>query len=187
MFTKSKKQWFIEKQTLVKGALSQVDLTGSDSWFINPFTITERNKNQWFLSMNLWHSHNIKVILLNFAKAHYFSTLWTVNCVDCAPFSCVDYFHTAHIQTKQFKKILFSNFWKTQSNCHLRGRGPIKSVSFVRPSACLLSVCGTFFSASTRWIHNMDVLVNILKSGHSEFLKNITCCLDNWVNETNVD
>ena len=33
----------------------------------------------------------------------------------------------------------------------------------------------------------MDVLVNILKSGHSEHSENCICCLDNWVNETNVN
>ena len=78
------------------------------------------------LSMDLWHSNKMKVILPNFAKDHPFWTLWTQNYVDCIPFSCIDYF-----------QILFSNYLKTWLNLQLCSRGPIKSVLFICLSICL--------------------------------------------------
>ena len=118
------------------------------------------------LSMDLWHSNNMKVILLKFVKNHCFWTFWTLNYVDCIPFHSIDSFHIVHNQAKQFKKILFSNFRKVWSNLHLYGSGPIKSVLFICPSLCL-SICDAFFLGSTQWIFfnflHEDVLPYILK------------------------
>ena len=50
--------------------------------------------------MDLWHLNNMKVIL----------TLWTLNYVDCVPFSWIDSFHIA-------QNFLFSHLQKT-SNLH---------------------------------------------------------------------
>ena len=125
----------------------EFDLTGFDFGFtirfwismtelfvaMNSFMITERSKNQW-------HSNNIKVILPNFAKNYSFWTLWTLNYVDCIPFSCIDYF-----------QILFLNFQKTWLNLKLFGSNLIKSVLFICPSVCL-PVCDAFSSGSTLWI-----------------------------------
>ena len=125
------------------------------------------------LSMDLWHSNNMKIILRNFAKDHCFWTLWTLNYGDCIPFSCIDYFHMAHNQVKQ---------WKTWSNLHLCGRGPIISVLFICLSTSLF-VCfwriflriylvdflkffawGYFAIYSTKW--------------QSNNLENCICCQD---------
>ena len=85
------------------------------------------------LSMNLWHSNNVKVILCKLAKDNYFWILWALNYIDCIPFSCI---HMAHNQAKKIEKVLFLNFWKI-SNLHLSERRTIKSVLFVCPSVCL--------------------------------------------------
>ena len=47
---------------------------------MNSFPITEKKRKSMHLSMDLWHSNNMKVILLNFAKDHCFWTLRTLNC-----------------------------------------------------------------------------------------------------------
>ena len=39
------------------------------------------------ISMDLWLLNNMKVIL---------TTVWTLNYVDCIPFSCIDSFHIVH-------------------------------------------------------------------------------------------
>ena len=112
--------------------------------------------------------------------------------VDCIPFSCIDSFHTAHNQAKHFKKILFSNFRKTRSNLHLRERGPIKSVTIVRPSVCLsarlwhifLKICSVFFSYFFAWGY---FAISTNKKWLRWILENCICCLGNWVNETNLD
>ena len=52
--------------------------------------------------MDLWGLNKMKVIL----------TLWTVNYVDCVPFSCIDSFILITIKPTHFAKILFSNFEK---------------------------------------------------------------------------
>ena len=81
-----------------------------------------------------------------------------------------------------FKKILFSNFRKTWLNLYLCGRGPIKPVLFVCPSVTHLYVLigfseffawGCFSVYTTKW--------------QSWFLQNRVCCLDNCVNEINLD
>ena len=117
----------------------EFDLTGTDLGFttrfwisvteffvaMNSFTITVKWKSR-DLSMDLWHSNKMKVILPNFAKDHPFWTLWTQNYVDCIPFSCIDYF-----------QILFLNYRNTWLNLQLCSRGPIKSVLFICLSICL--------------------------------------------------
>ena len=50
------------------------------------------------LSMDLWHSNYMKVILHNFAKNHCFWTLWALDCVDFISFSCIDSVHMAYNQ-----------------------------------------------------------------------------------------
>ena len=72
------------------------------------------------LAMDLWHSNDMKVILRKFAKDHCFWTLWTLNYVDCIPFSS-----------------LILSMWLTFSNLHFCGRRPVKLALFVRPSASL--------------------------------------------------
>ena len=112
------------------------DLTGSDLGFtmkfwismtelfvtMNSFTISGRNVNG-----SVSFKQYVKVMLPNFAKDHCFWTLWTLNYVDCIPFSCIDYF-----------RILFSNFWKTWSNLQLCGRFLWnQSCSSVHLSVCM--------------------------------------------------
>ena len=113
-------------------------------WTLCCIELFHDNRRKWKsmdLSIDLWHSNNIKVILPNFAKDHCFWTLWALNYVDCIPFSCIDYF-----------QILFSNFQKALLNLELcGGRNPIKSVLFICPSGCLY-VCDAFSSGSTLWI-----------------------------------
>ena len=106
------------------------------------FHNSRRKRKSMDLSMDLWHSNNMKVILPNFAKDHCFWTLWKLNkwpwLCSLYSFFCIDYF-----------QILFSNFQKTWLNLPLCGRNPIKSVLFFCPS---LSVCDAFSSGSTLWI-----------------------------------
>ena len=122
----------------------------------------------------------MKVVLPNFAKDHCFWTLWTFNYVDCIPFSCIDYF-----------QILFSNFWKTWLNFQLYGRGPIKSVLLIFPSFCLWVCLWCIFLR----IYSLDFFQFFVrryfaiytKKLQSSNLENRVCCLDNWVNERNLD
>ena len=61
-------------------------------WTICYNELFHDNTRKWKsmdLSMDLSHSNNMKVILRKFAKDHCFWTLWTLNCVDCIPFSCI--------------------------------------------------------------------------------------------------
>ena len=61
------------------------------------------NRRKWKsmnLSMDLYHSNNMKAILPNFAKDHCFWTLRTLNYADCISFACIHYFHVAHNQAK---------------------------------------------------------------------------------------
>ena len=119
------------------------------------------NRRKWKsvdLSMDLWQSNNIKVTLPNFAKDHCFWTLWTLNSVDCIPFSCTDYF-----------QILFSNLRKTWK--FYQRMNESYKISPVHQSICLsichLSVCDAFSSESTQWIFKffcMRIFCHILKS-----------------------
>ena len=91
------------------------------------------NRRKWKsmdLSMDLWHSNNMKVILPNFATDHCFWTLWTLY-VDCFHFSCV----------------YSISFLETWLNLQLCGRSHIKSVLFICPSICM--ICDAFSSVST--------------------------------------
>ena len=144
------------------------------------FHDNRNNENQRILSMDLWCWNKIKVTLPNFAKYHCFWTLWTLNYVDFIPFSCIDYF-----------QILFLNFQKTWLNLQLCGRGPIKSVRFICPSVCL-SVClwciffrnfSLDFSHFFTWVF----FAIYTKNWQSNNLENCVCCLDDWVNERNLD
>ena len=76
------------------------------------------------LSIDLWHSNNIKVILPNFAKDHCFWTLWTLNYVDFIPFSC--------IISKSCSWVSEKHDWT--SNFVV---GVVKSVLSICPSACI--------------------------------------------------
>ena len=116
------------------------------------------NRRKWKsvdLSMDLWHSNNMKVILPNFAKDHCFLTLWTLKYVHCIPLSCIDYFQN-----------LFSDFQKTWLNLQLWGRSPIKSVLLICPSVCLYDF-DEFSSGSILDFFNFfheNILPCILKS-----------------------
>ena len=103
---------------------------------MNSFLITERNESM-DLSMDMWHSNNMKVILCKFAKDDCLNT--ELCSLFLFFFICIDSFHMAQNQANWFK-ILFSNFWKTWSNLYLCRRGPTKSVLFINSSFCL-SVC----------------------------------------------
>ena len=136
------------------------------------------------LSMDIWHSNNMKVILCKFTKDDCLNTEL------CSLFLffliCIDSFHMAQNQANWFK-ILFSNFWKTWSNLYLCRRGPTKSVLFINSSFCLsvcLSVC--LWHIFLR-IYSVDSLPYILKRRQSHILENCICCLDNWVNKINLD
>ena len=65
-----------------------------------PFDDNRKKKKSMDLSVNLWYSNNIKVILHSFAKDICFWTLWTLRYVDCIGFSFIDSFHMAHKQAK---------------------------------------------------------------------------------------
>ena len=106
--------WFLLEMYLNKNwYCSEFDLTGNDLGFttrfwipmielfviMNSFMITVKIKING-LTMDLWHSNNMKVILCKFAKGHCFWTLWTQNYVDFILFSYIDSFHMAHNQAK---------------------------------------------------------------------------------------
>ena len=154
----------------------EFDITGSDLGSPTRFwismtelfvamndTVTERhcerhnNRRKWKsmdLSIDMWHSNNMKVMLPNFAKDHCYWTLWTRSYVDCIPFSCIDYL-----------QIVFSNYQKTWLHLQLCIRGPIKSVLFICPSVCP-SVFDAFSSRYTVWIFKffyMRIFSHILK------------------------
>ena len=57
------------------------------------------------LSMDLWHLNNLKDAL----------TLWTLNHVDCIPFSCIDPFRIVHNCANLIKKILILSLRKTSN------------------------------------------------------------------------
>ena len=132
------------------------------------------------LSVDLWHSSNMKVIWPNFAKNHCFWTLLTLNVIDCIPFSCIDYF-----------QVLFSNFWKAWLNLKLCDRDPKKSVQFISLSVCLSVCLGCIFLR----IYSVDLFQFFVwgyfaiytRKWQSDNLENCVCFLDNWVNETNLD
>ena len=88
-------------------------------------------------------------------------------------------------------KILFSNIWKIWLNLHLCGRDPIKSILFFCPSVSLLIHLQRIFlrvhSVDFLNFLNEDMLSYILKSDKARFRKILFCCLDNWVNKTNLD
>ena len=101
--------------------------------------LSHDNRKKWKsmnLSMDLWHSYNMKVILSNFAKHHCFWALWTVNYADCISFSCIDSFHYSSQSSQQFKKILFSNFRKQTIKPPSVWKGSYK-ISPVSQSICL--------------------------------------------------
>ena len=72
-------------------------------------------------------------------------------------------------------------------NLHFCSRGPIKSVLFICPSACL-SVhlwCG-----STQWIFYFflwECFAIYTKKWQSNCLENCIFCVDNWLSETNLE
>ena len=128
------------------------------------------------LAMFMWHSNNVKVILRKFAN-YYYLILWTFYCVDCIPFSCINFFHMAHMRNN-------SNFhlW---SNLHLCGSNPIKSVLFFCPSVCLSIFLRMYSLGFPNFLHEY-ILPYILKSDKAGFWKIVFFSLDNWVNETNL-
>ena len=79
------------------------------------------------------------------------------------------------IKLNWFKKILFSNFWKTWSNFHLCGRVPIKLVLFVSLLVCL-SVhlwhifIRIYYVDFLNFLHD-DILPYIRKGGRARFRK----------------
>ena len=84
--------------------------------------------------------------------------------------------------------ILFSNFQKIWSNLHLCRRGPIKLVLFICQSVCL-SVCDHFSQDLLSWFSYFfawGYYARYTKKWQSQILKNCICCLDNWVNQTNL-
>ena len=154
------------------GYCLEFDLTGSDLGFTTRFwnlcynELLHDNRRKWKsmdLSMDLWHSNNLKVILPNFTKDHCFWTLWTLNYVDCIPFSCIDYF-----------QILSLNFWKTWWNLHLCGRSSIKSVL-----RCFTRFCVRLCSEVTSPIYqtlskNLELLCNCMFATNTKTIIYIT-------------
>ena len=146
-------------------------IMGFHNWSLRYNELFHDNRKKWKsmdLSMDLWHSNNVKDILPNFAKNHCFWNFWTLNYVDCIPFSCIDYF-----------QILFLNFRKTWLNLQLSGRGPTYNISPVNlffflsillicPSICLSFCLWCIFLSPylvdfLNFLHE-DVLPYILKS-----------------------
>ena len=89
-------------------------------------------------------------------------------------------------------QVLFSNFRKTWLSLQLCGRGLTKSVQFICPSVCLPVCLWCIFLR----IYSMDFFFNFFVWGYfavyskkwqSDNLENCVFCLDNWVNETNLD
>ena len=142
------------------------------------------------LSMDLWHSYNIKVILSNFAKHHCFWALWTVNYADCISFYCIDSFHYSSQSSQQFKKILFSNFRKHTIKPPSVCKGFYK-ISPVSLSICLPVRLWRIFLRNYQvdflnFLHE-DILPYVLKKRQSDKLENCICCVDNWINQTSLD
>ena len=76
------------------------ELPWPNSFFIMNIHDNREKKKSMDLSMDLCHSNNMKVVLCKFAEGHCFWTLWTLDYIDCIPFSGIDSFHMAHNQAK---------------------------------------------------------------------------------------
>ena len=152
---------------------------------MNSFMIAEINKNkwiyQWFYDIQIiWKLSCVNLVRTILFELFELWTFWTMLIV-YVPFSGRESFHMAHNQGKCFKKILFSNFWKT-SNRYLCGRSPVKSVlwnqscSSVHLPVCP-SICDAFFFL---WrILNFldeDILPYIVNSDKPRFVKLYFLC-----------
>ena len=147
--------------------------------------LSHDNRKKWKsmnLSMDLWHSYNMKVILSNFAKHHCFWALWTVNYADCISFSCIDSFHYSSQSSQQFKKILFSNFRKQTIKPPSVWKGP----SVYLPVRLWRIFLRNYQVDFLNFLHE-DILPYILKKRQSDKLENCICCVDNWINQTSLD
>ena len=142
------------------------------------------------LSINLWHSNNMKVILCKLAKDNYFWILWALNYFGCIPFFYWFFPYGSQSSQKNLKSFIPEflknikppSFWKAYYK-----------ISPVCLSFCLsvcLSVCSsvTNFSQDLRnGFFKFFTWRYIYKTWHSQILENCVSSLDNWVNNTNLD
>ena len=169
-------------------------IMGFHNWSLRFNELFHDNRKKWKsmdLLMDLWHSNNVKDILPNFAKDHCFWTFWTLNYVDCIPFSCIDYF-----------QILFLNFRKTWLNLQLSGRGPTYNISPV--NFFFFSIYPVNLSIYLSVLLSVMYFSQSLLGGFFKFFawgcfaiypkkwqrgnsENCVFCLDNWVNKINLD
>ena len=124
------------------------------------------------LSMDLWHSSNMKVVLQKFAMDHCFWTLWTLNYVNYIPFSCINSFHMAHNKLNNFKENFILEFSEKHDQTSSLWKGSHKN-SPIHLSIFHLPACDAFFSGSIQWsffifLHE-DILPYILKRDKSRF------------------
>ena len=147
---------------------------------MNSFMIAEINKNKWIYqwfydNQIIWKLSCVNLVRTILVELFELWTFWTMLIV-YVPFSGSESFHMAHNQAKYFKKILFSNFWKT-SNRYLCGRGPVKSVLFICPSACLsIHLWRVFFLWRILNFLDEDILPYIVKSDKPRFVKLYFLC-----------
>ena len=105
--------------------------------------------------MGLWHSNNVKAILLKFAKDHCFWTLWTLNYVDCIPFSCFLVLILSILLTIKPNNLrkFYSQIFKKHNQTFIFAEGVRQNQPC---SSAHLFVCppifDAFLSGSTQWI-----------------------------------
>ena len=123
------------------------------------------------LAIDLWHSNNMKVILLKFAKDHCFWTFWTLNYVDCLFLALVLSLFSS-IKPNKLRKFYS---WTSKKHDHLCGRHPIKSFLFLCPSACLSVLLWHIFlriySVGFRNFFHEDILPYLPKIDKARFWK----------------
>ena len=142
------------------------------------------------LSMDLWHSSNMKVVLQKFAMDHCFWTLWTLNYVNYIPFSCINSFHMAHNKPNNFKENFILEFSEKHDQTSSLWKGSHKNSPIhlsIYSSARLWCIFLRIYSVEFLYFFAWGYFAIYTKKGQIQILENSICCLDNWVNKTNLD
>ena len=88
------------------------------------------------------------------------------------------------------RKISFSNFLKNMTRLPSLWKGSYKN-SPIHLSIFHQHACDAFFSGSIQWssfiFFAWGYFAIYTKKGQIQILENSICCLDNWVNKTNLD
>ena len=88
------------------------------------------------LSIDLWHSNNMKVILCKFAKDFCFWSLWTLNYINCDPFLVLVLSLWLTIKSDNLSK-LYSWIFKKLHQTSIFADRVLYKISPVCPSICL--------------------------------------------------